>query len=232
MEVCEGVVILDLHQCGHFLRRLLERLQSLGARNAIDCQVWLLCVWAQEILYEGCPAGVIQGSGSSTIALQSARKPGFLRAYRKIACRCRGIQSKSAESRQHQGLVSSASCHIADCSGQQAIELVFCLCLSQCSLLIREVKWHSLAKATLPDHQDFHVPVSPRGLDPRHCGKCCAHILRELRGCVRQQALAPLLIETGNFGCVFHFMSGWVLILLCIYYAVSPASDTASLYLL
>ena len=91
---------------------------------------------------------------------------------------------------------------------------------------------HSLAEATLPHHQDLHVPVGPRGLDPGHCGKCCAHILRQLRGCIRQQALAPLLIEAGDLSRVLHFVSGRVFILLCVDYAVSPADNTAYLYLL
>ena len=55
VEVCEGVVVLDLHQRGHLLRRILECLQGLRARHAIDCQVRLLCIWAQKILYKGGP---------------------------------------------------------------------------------------------------------------------------------------------------------------------------------
>ena len=96
---------------------------------------------------------------------------------------------------------------------------------------IWEVRWPLLAEATLPHHQNLHVPISPRGLDPGHCSKRCAHILRQLRGCIRQQALAPLLIDVGNLGRVLDFMSGRVFILLCVDYAVSPACDAAYWYL-
>lgn len=56
IEICKGVVVLHFHNSGHLLRCMLEGLQGFRSPYAINRQIRLLCIGAQQILDKCCPA--------------------------------------------------------------------------------------------------------------------------------------------------------------------------------